>query len=162
MNERRTCDLGEQRMHILILKRQPSTKHNIQNNPTAPNIDLRTRIQSTSNNLRRSIIRTSTARLQEVAVLNLITQPEVRDLDVQVVVQQHVLWLKVAMDDLALVRVVDAGDYLLEEAPCLGLVHAPVGDDVVEELPSGVFEHDDDVRRRTDDFIPLDVKIRLG
>ena len=129
---RRTCDLGEQRMHVLILKRQPPTKHNIKNNPTTPNIDLRARIQSPSNDLRRSIIRTSTARLEEIAVLDLVAETEIGDLDVQVVVEEHVLGFEVAMYDLAFVRVVDAGDDLLEEAPGLGLVHAPVGDDVVE------------------------------
>ena len=59
------------------------------------------------------------------------------------------------MDDLESVRVLNARDDLLEEAPCALFWHAAVGDDVVEELASGVFEDEDDVGRCGDDFISV-------
>jgi hypothetical protein len=47
--------------------------------------------------------------------------------------------------DLQPVGILDPGDELLEELAGLWLGHLPAGDDIVEELPTGVLEHDDDV-----------------
>lgn len=143
--ERRTTDLVEQLMHILILKRQPSTKHHIKNNPTTPNINLRPSIHAPSNDLWRSIIRTPTTRPQKIPIANLVGQAEISNLDVQVVIQQDVFGFEIAVDDFEPVRVFDARDDLLEEFASAGFGHAAVGDDVVEEFASGVFEDEDDV-----------------
>jgi hypothetical protein len=43
------------------------------------------------------------------------------------------------------VGVFDPGNELLEELAGLRLGHLPTRNDVVEQLPTGVFEHDDDV-----------------
>lgn len=150
----RTADLGEERLDVVVFERQPAAEHDIEDNPATPDVDLGPRIESAADDLRRGVVRAAAARLQEVAVLDLIREAEVGDLDVEVVVEENVLGLEVAVDDLEAVGVLDAGDELLEETPRLRLGHAAVGDDVVEELAAGVLEHDDDVCRRRDDLVP--------
>lgn len=49
------------------------------------------------------------------------------------------------MDDLQPVRILDARNDLLEETTGFGLGHAPMSDDVIEELAAGVFEYEDDI-----------------
>jgi hypothetical protein len=51
------------------------------------------------------------------------------------------------------VGVLDPGNELLEELAGLRLGHLPTRDDVVEQLPTGVFKHNDDVRRCGYDFV---------
>lgn len=57
------------------------------------------------------------------------------------------------MDDLEVVRVLDAGDELLEETAGAGFGHPAVLDYVVEELAAGVFQDYDDVGRGGYDFV---------
>ena len=154
IQEKRTADLREQGLHVFVLERQPTTEHDIQNHTAAPHVDLRTRIKSSTDDLRRGVIGTPAAGLEEVAVLDLVRESEVGNLHVQVVVEEDVLRLQVAVHDLEVMAVLNPGDDLLEETARLRLFHTPVRDDVVEELPASVLEDDDDVGGRRYDLIP--------
>ena len=142
---RHTANLREQRLHIVVLERQPTAEHHVQNDTAAPYINLWASIQSTADDFRCSIVGTTAARLEEVAVLDLVRETEVGNLDVQVVVKQHILWLQVSVDDLQMMTILNSRDELLEEPTCLRLGHPPVRNDIVEQLSTGVFKNNDDV-----------------
>lgn len=156
----RTGDLLEESADVVVLEGQTSAEHHIQDDAAAPHIHLRPRVQRAPNHLRRGVVRAPAAGLHEVAVLDLVREAKVGDLDVEVVVEEDVLGLEVAVHDLEAVGVVDAGDHLLEEAAGLRLGHLALVDDVLEELPAGIFEHDDDVRWGRDHFIAAYAKVR--
>ena len=84
---RLTTDFREQRLNVLILKGKPSTKHHIEDYSATPNINLRSGVETPTNNFRGSVIGTSATRFEEVAVLDLARETEVSNFDVQVVVE---------------------------------------------------------------------------
>ncbi len=141
-----TSNLLEEPTDVVVLEWQTTTEHDIQNDPAAPDVNLGSRIERTSDDFRCSIVWTATAGLHEVAVLDLVRQAKVSNLHVEVVVEQNVFGFEITVDDLETMAAVDAGDHLLEESASLGLWHLALLDDVLEELAARVFEHDDDVR----------------
>jgi hypothetical protein len=103
--ERRTTNFGEQGLNIIVFERQPSTQHDIENYSTAPNVNLWAGVKPSSNHFWCSIIGTTTARLEEITILDLIGKPEVRYFDVEIVIKKHILWLEISVDDFELVAV---------------------------------------------------------
>ena len=83
----RTADLCEQCLHVIVFEGQPTTEHNIEDYAAAPYVNFRSSVQTSAYHLRRSIIRAAAAGLEEVTVLDLIRQPKVGDLHVEVCVQ---------------------------------------------------------------------------
>ena len=140
-------------MNILILEGKPSAKHHVENDSATPNINLRTGVETTANDFGRGVIGASATRFEEVTVFDLARETEVGNLNVQVVVEQNVLWLEIPMNNLEFVAVFDAGHDLLEEPTSHRLSHASIGDDVVEEFTAGKFEDDDNVGGSRDDFV---------
>ena len=150
---RLTADFCEQRLNVLIFEGKPSTKHHIEDHSATPNINLRSGVETTTNNFRGGVVGTSATRFEEVAVLDLTRETEVGNLDIQVVVEQDVFWLEIPMNDLEFVAIFDAGHDLLEEPTGNRLSHASVRDDVLEQFTAGKFEDDDDVGGSGDDFV---------
>ena len=148
-----TADFGEQGLDIFIFEGKPSTEHHVENDSATPNINLRTGVKTTADDFRRGVVGASATRFEEVAVFDLARETEVCNFDVEVVVEQDVLWLKVTMNNLKLVTVFDAGHDLLEEPPSGGFGHASIGDDVFKQFAAGEFEDDDDVGRGGDYFV---------
>ena len=146
-------DLVEESLHIIVFKGQAPAEHHIKYDPARPDIDLRACVDASTDDFGRSVVWTSTAGCEEIPIAHLVREAEIGDLDIEVVVEENVLGLEVAVDDLEAVRVFDARDDLLEEAPCSLFGHAAVGDDVVEELATGVFKDEDDVGRGRDHFV---------
>lgn len=72
----------KQRLHIVVLEGQAPTKHNIQNHPRAPHVYLGPGVQPPTDYFRSSVVRAPTARLQEVAISNLVRQAKVGNFDV--------------------------------------------------------------------------------
>lgn len=105
----RTANFSKQSLDIVVLEGQPPTEHDIKDYPTTPDVDFRSGIETTTNNLRGGIVRTAATRLEEVAILDFVGEAKVGDLDVKVVIQQDVLRLQISMDDLQFVAVLDAG-----------------------------------------------------
>lgn len=148
-----TANLREQRLHVVVLKRQPAAEHDIQDYAATPYVDFRASVQSAADDLGGGIVGASAARLQEVTVLDFVRQAEVSYFDVQVVVEKDVLGLQISMYYLEMVAVLNAGYELLEEPTRLRFGHAPVRNDIVEEFAACVLEYNDDVCGGRDDFI---------
>lgn len=148
-----TADFCEQRLNILILKGKPSAEHHVEDDSTTPNIYFRPGVEATTNYLRGSVVGTSTAGFEEVAVLDLTRETEVGNLHVQVIVKQDIFWLEISVDNLEFVAVFDTRHDLLEEPTGDWLGHASVRDDVLKQLATGKFEDDDDVGGGGDYFV---------
>jgi hypothetical protein len=72
-------------------------------------------------------------------------------------VEEQVLQLEVAVDDLLLMRVPYARDELSEELARVLLLEIAMGEDVVKELAArGVFEDDADILVRLDNVVQTD------
>jgi hypothetical protein len=67
-------------------------------------------------------------------VLEPIGEPEIRDDDVSVLVQEEVLELEVAMDNVFLMEVVYAGDELSEQLGGVLFLEVAMSEDVVEQF----------------------------
>jgi hypothetical protein len=142
-----TADFCEESLDVVIFERKPTAEHDIENNTSTPNVDLRPCIQAASNDLGGGIIGTATACLEKIPVLDFVGETEIGDLNVEIIIEKHVLRFQVAMDDLETMRVLDTRNELLEEAARLMFWHAAICDDVVEKLPACKFEDDDDICR---------------
>jgi len=132
-------------LHILILEGKPPTEHHVEDHSTTPNVDFRTGVESTTNDFRGGIIGAPTTRFQEVAVLDLAREAEVRNLDVQVLVKQDVFRLEISVNNFEFVAVLDARHDLLEEPTGNWLGHTAVRNDILEQLAAGELKDDDDV-----------------
>ena len=90
-------------------------------------------------------------------VLEVVGEAKVCDDDVAIAVEEEVLELEIAVDDLLGVDVADAGDELGEELAGVLFLEVAVGEDVVEELAArGVVEDDADVLVCLDDVVEAD------
>jgi len=117
--ERLTVDLLEESRDVLVVEGKSTTKHNVEDHTTTPDIDLRSSVEpgegrnegdmdqlSTSSldggegketrayslsadDLRSSIVRTSTTGLEEISVLHDVGESEITDLDVERVVEKQ-------------------------------------------------------------------------
>lgn len=74
----------------------------------------------------------------------------------QILIEQEILGLQVAMDNLVTMAVLDGADYLLEELAGLCLSHGTMIDNVLEELGAGVLEDHDDLDWSSDDGVEFD------
>jgi hypothetical protein len=94
-------------------------------------------------------------------VLEPVGETEVCDYHVPVSVEEEVFELEVAVNDLFLVDVPDAGDELTEEFARILLLQVAVCQDMVEEFTARrVFEDDTDVLVRFDNVVkPDDVRM---
>ncbi|KAI3480495.1 hypothetical protein L1887_57341 [Cichorium endivia] len=149
-------DLFEERRDVLVVERQSAAQHDVQDHAARPDVDLGPGVQPSGDDLGRGVVGAAAARLEKVAVGHDVGEAKVADLDVEVLVEQQILGLEVAVDDLVTVAVLHGADDLLEEAPCLWLGHAAAVDNVLEEFAAGVFDDHDDVVGRGDDFVQLD------
>ena len=60
------------------------------------------------------------------------------------------------MDDLVSMTIFDRTDDLLEEPPCLILLHLPLVHDIVKQLSPSVFDDHNDIRWSGYHFVKLD------
>ena len=86
-----------------------------------------------------------------------VRETKVGDYHVPVPVEQEVFEFEVAMDDLFLVDIPDAGDELTKEFACVLLFEVTMGKDMVKEFTAGrVLENDANVFVRLDDVVKSD------
>ena len=86
-----------------------------------------------------------------------VRETKVGDYHVPVSVEQEVFEFEVAMDDLFLVNIPDAGDELTKEFACVLLLEVTMGKDMVKEFTAGrVLENDANVFVRLDDVVKSD------
>ena len=84
--------------------------------------------------LRCRVARTPAGSLKHGAMLIQISQAEVYDLDVVIVIEQDILGLDVSMHDADLVDVLHARNYLLEKLASLSLLKPPIFADGLHDL----------------------------
>jgi hypothetical protein len=103
-----TADFCEEGLDVIIFERKSTAKHDIKNNTSTPDVDLRPCIQTTSNDLGSGIIGTATTCLEKIPVLDLIGEAKISDFNVEIVIEEHILGFQITMDDLEAMRVLDA------------------------------------------------------
>mmetsp|Transcript_48676 Transcript_48676/g.122474 ORF Transcript_48676/g.122474 Transcript_48676/m.122474 type:complete len:390 (+) Transcript_48676:324-1493(+) len=110
-----TSNLLEEVGNVIIVEWEAATQEGVQNDTAAPHINLGAGIQLAGDDLGRCVVGRAARRLQKLAVFHDVGQPKVRDLHVQLRVQQQVLRLEVAVHHTVLVAVSNCRYYLLEE-----------------------------------------------
>ena len=80
----------------------------------------------------------TSTRCYETVVIGLLEcrHAEVRNSDVQVLSQEDILWLQIAVADVKLVTVPNRAQHLSEVLHCLYFCQAAICDNVIEELAS--------------------------
>lgn len=116
--------------------------HRIEDDTQAPDVDLERVVWLSGQHFRRSIAGTSTGCAEHFPLSVDVAEPEVDDLDVVLIVQQHVFGLEIAMNDSYLVQVLDGVEKLLQYLAGLELCKFLIFDDVLKQLSSaGVLSH---------------------
>ena len=132
-----------QLLRVLVLKWQVATNHSVENHAARPDVRTKSVVALTPDHLGRGVAGTPAGCLQRFAFLVQITQAEVNQLDVVVVVEQKIFGLQVAVHDPQLVDVLDAREDLRVHLAGLFLGQAPVLDDVLKKLAAGTVLHDE-------------------
>ena len=108
-----------------MLEGKEAADHRKQRDAGRPDVnrvaDIPRRLALASEHLRRGVARRAARVLQDLARRALGREAKVDDPDVAIAVEEEVLRLDVAVDDIIRVEVRDAGDNLLEEALALVL-----------------------------------------
>ena len=127
-----------------------------QNNAAAPHVGAFPVVRDPLYDLRRCVVRRPAGRLCDIR-LHKSRESEVRDFDVEVLVEQNILWLQVAVADAERVEIFEAVNNLAEEPRGLLVRQAPVLNEVVEELAvRRVLEHDVEITRALEDVDQLE------
>ena len=96
-----------------------------------------------SDNFGTGVVRTTTARLQQLASSFEGSHTEICDLDVSLSVEEQILRLEIAMTDVVAVAVVDSGDDLLEVVERFVGVESSSRNKIIEQLSSFDVFHDE-------------------
>ena len=143
----------------IIVERQVTREHRVQNNATGPDVYCRAYIESLADDqFGGSITWATTTRLHQVIglMLKAVGKPKVGDDHVPVSVEEQVFEFEVTVDDLFLVEVPDGGDELSEQLASVPFFEVAVGEDMIEEFTAGgIFEDDPDVLVRFDNIIEV-------
>lgn len=103
-----------------------------------------------------SVAGRTACRLQSLPRLVSVTQTEVNDLDVLVVIKKEIFRLEVTMDNVQLVQVLDASDDLVEKGQSFRLLDPLILYDIVEELTATGILHDEiQLLRGLDNLVKL-------
>ena len=135
-------DLLVQLLRVLVLERQVSADHGIENDAGAPDICTESVVTLSANHLRGSVAGAAACRLQLLTLFVEIAETEIDELDVVVVVKEEVLWLQVPVHHAELVDVLDARQNLSENLAGFRLFQSSVFHDVLEKLASRTVLHD--------------------
>ena len=115
--------------------------HREQHDPRAPYVRFERVVLVPEDHLRSRVARRPAGGLEPLLFLVEVAEPEVDELDVQLVIQQQVLGLEVPVHDLQRVDVLNALHYLLVELASFDLLQRFLLHDVVEELSLGRVLH---------------------
>lgn len=98
-----------------VFEGQLAADHGEEDDAAGPDVDVYAVVGLAGDHLGRGLAGTAAGRLEHLALLLGVRQPEVHDLDVVGVVQQQVLRLQVAVHDPQFVDLLHPVDDLLEE-----------------------------------------------
>jgi len=139
-------DALDERADLVVIEGQAPAQEGIEQDPAGPDVDLGPLVGATlPEELRSRVVWGAAGSRQQLARNSTCRQTEVRDLDVQAVIQEEVFGLQVSVRDPSAMAVPDACDELLKEPPGLVLLKPALLHDVVEDVPSGdkLQNHDD-------------------
>ncbi len=120
---------------VLVLKRQASTNHGIQNNPRTPNINHQRFIWSfTLNHFRSRIARRSTSRFKSFSRFVSIRKTEVNETNWHIMTDKNILELEIPMHDVQFMDVLNSADDLLENLARLIFLHFSLFNNVIEKF----------------------------
>ncbi|PLN78809.1 hypothetical protein BDW42DRAFT_174170 [Aspergillus taichungensis] len=149
-------DLLEEGGDVVVIEGQTADQQHVEDDTATPDVDLGPGVELAGDDLGGGVVGAAAAGLEEVAVGHDVAEAEIGDLDVFLAVDEEVLGLEVAVDDLVAMAVLHGADDLLEELAGLGVVAAAPLDEVVEQLALGVLEDHDDVGLGGDDGVEFD------
>lgn len=101
-------------LRTLVLEGKKSTYHRIKYNTTAPDISKKRIISLLNQHFRRSIARTTTGSKQFLCLLIEITQSEVNELDIILVIKQDIFRFNITVCDSNRMQILYSIDKLLE------------------------------------------------
>ena len=152
-------DIVAVRVRGVVVERQVAGEHGIQDHAARPHVDGRADVHAVLHDeLRRRVARTAAARRHQVvaAGAEIVRKAKIGDDHIAVAVEEQVLELQVAVDDLFAVQVRDARDELRKEAARLALLEALLRENVVKQLATrAVLEHDADVALRLNHLVQM-------
>ena len=111
-----TLDLPEQRRHVLVVEGEGAAQERVEDDAARPDVHLRPGVQLARDDLGGGVVGAAAAGAKKLPVQHHVGEAKVGDLDVEVLVEEEVLRLEVAVHHVVAVAVVHAGDDLLEEA----------------------------------------------
>ena len=110
-----------------------------------------------SNHLGSCITWTSTSRFKRLPLFVSVTQPEINDLNIIILIEKKVLWFEIAMTNLVLVQILNTRKDLLEEFASLPLIEPLFFNDKIEQLSSiGILHYEEKLAVSLNDFVELD------
>lgn len=155
-------DFGEEMTNVLVVEGEATGEERKEDDTAGPNVGGRAVVVETllelvrsaqsprrgtetthSDNLGRSVVRRSTARLQQLSTALEGGHSKVGDLDVLLAVEEEVLGFEIAMANVEAMTVVHSRDDLLEVVQRLVGVKTTARDEVVEQLAAFDVLHDE-------------------
>lgn len=98
---------------VRVIEREEPETHSVQYDPRAPYINLGRVVDLSTQHLRRSITGTATCSLERLSFGVNIAESEVNNFDIELIIQQYVLRLQVAMHHPHLLQVLNSAQDLL-------------------------------------------------
>ena len=143
----------------IVVERQVTREHRVQNNTTGPDVYSRAYIEALADDqFGSSITRAATARLHQVVglMLKAVGESKVGHDHVPVSVEKQVFEFEVTVDNLFLVEVPNGRDELSKQLASVTFFEIAVGENMIEEFtPGGIFKDDPDVLVRFDNIIEM-------
>ena len=142
---------------VWVFEREVTAYHGEEDDTAAPYVDVGPEVALASYHLRSCIARGSACGFEGLSGLVGVGEAEINDLDVFLMIEKQILGLEISMNNTQLMKVLDASDYLMEEAASLRLLDSLALNDVVKELSSACVLHDQiELLRSLDDLVELD------
>ena len=129
-------------VRVRVLKRQIANCHRVEYYAEGPKISIQTMVALACYHFRRGVARTATRRLQSVPLLLVcVTQTEIDNLNIHILVEQQILWFQVAMAYFDFVQVFNTSENLMKEAAGFTVLQPALLDNVLEKLASTSILH---------------------
>lgn len=132
-------------LHVGALERHVAVEHRVEHHTRTPHVYGPAIVAFLGNYLRGYVGRRAALVVEDRTGLDLLADTEIRDLDVALVVEQNVLQLDVAVQDVLRMDVSDSLYYLLEEVLGEGLVELSSLAHVGEQIATCAKLHDEQV-----------------
>lgn len=107
-------DLAEQLGHLVVVEGQGPADHRVKDHTAAPDIYFGPTVAHAANNFWGGVVGRTASGLKGHGVPHNVGEAEINEPYVQIFIQEEVLRLEISMGYFILVRILYAGNYLLE------------------------------------------------